>query len=231
VAVLVPVGASAGSTTGSANLSLSPTEGPVGTHFAATVVYSVPTCQEYSVDLFWDNNTYLASASDASSGQSCEVTLQAVVPSSAAAPAVHTVTALTHPRGVAAGGGPGPSATASFRVTQPTVTTTSHSASTTMSVARPVSSTSATETTDGTSPTDQPSPGASDAGLAQGDLPAEGSASMSSGAPSPSGDAPAPLITAPSAATGGSDWVPPLIVALLVGVSGGAVVVARRRSR
>jgi len=229
VAVLVPVGAAAGTSTGSANLSLSPAQGPVGTHFAATFVYSVPTCQEYSVDFGWDNNTYLGSASDGSSGQSCKVTLQAVVPSSASA-ATHTVTALAHPRGTAVGAGPGPSATASFRVTQPAAgSTTSQGTSTTLSVARSTSTTWSSATTVTTATTDPQSPAGPDAALAQGNLPADGSSSTSSAAQSLNGDATVPLATAPPAATGGSGWLIPLVVVLLVSVSGCGVIVMRRR--
>jgi hypothetical protein len=119
-AAVMPLQAAAGTTTG-AQLRLSPASGQPGSHFTATYTYSVSRCDLYGVGLWWDDPHYttpLGSGADQSTGQLCEVSIDAVVPDTDANPGTtYPVHAYTSPRGVSADGGPGPSGTAAFAVT------------------------------------------------------------------------------------------------------------------
>jgi hypothetical protein len=119
-AAVAPLQATAGTTTGP-QLRLSPASGQPGSHFTATFTYSVSRCDLYSVGLWWDDPHYttpLGAGSDQSTGQFCEVSIDAVVPDSDANPGTtYPVHAYTSPHGASVDGGPGPSGTAAFAVT------------------------------------------------------------------------------------------------------------------
>lgn len=119
-AALLPAGAGAGTTTGP-QLKLSPATGAPGSHFTATFTYSVSRCDLYAVGLWWDDPNYtkpIGGGQDNSSGQLCQVSIDAVVPTDHATPGTtYPVHAYSNPRFVSAGGGPGPSGSATYAVT------------------------------------------------------------------------------------------------------------------
>jgi hypothetical protein len=119
-AAVVPFQAAAGTTPGP-QLRLSPASGQPGSHFTATFTYSVSRCDLYDVGLWWDDPHYttpLGAGADQSSGQFCQVSIDAVVPDADANPGTtYPVHAYTSPRGASVDGGPGPSGTAAFAVT------------------------------------------------------------------------------------------------------------------
>lgn len=119
-AACFPVSAAAGTTT-EAQLKLSPASGPSGSHFTAIFTYSVTRCDFYSVGLWWDDPNYtrpLGVGSDTTTGQSCQVSIDAVVPADhAVVGTTYPVHAYASPRNASLGGGPGPSGSAAYTVT------------------------------------------------------------------------------------------------------------------
>jgi hypothetical protein len=120
--VFLPLHVTAGTTSGG-QLRLSRDSGPAGTHFTATFTFSVSRCDLYSVGLWWDDPHYttpLGAGGDRSSGQLCQVSIDAVVPADHASPGTtYPVHAYTSPRGASVDGGPGPSGASAFAVTEP----------------------------------------------------------------------------------------------------------------
>jgi len=122
-AALWPVIHAGAGTTSGGRLVLSPATGAPGSHFTATFTYSVSRCDLYGVGLWWDDPHYttpLGGASDSSTGDLCQVTIDAVVPSADADPGTtYPVHAYTSPHGASVDGGPGPSGTAQYTVAAP----------------------------------------------------------------------------------------------------------------
>lgn len=79
----------AGASTTSGDLALSPAHGAPGSHFTATFSFTEAPCDAYTVAFFWDpsNRAMSLGQVDASgAGPTCQVSMDLVVPSSDAAP-------------------------------------------------------------------------------------------------------------------------------------------------
>jgi hypothetical protein len=145
VAVAMPLHAAAGTSTGP-RLVLSPAQGGLGGHFAATFTFSVAVCNRYAVQLYWDASApdWIGSAQPTNSDQNCQVTIQAAVPSTAHPGTTYTVRAEAHPvisSGTAVSSTSDPQGTATYEVTQPPPGTSSPSPSqSAQSSARPTGS-------------------------------------------------------------------------------------------
>lgn len=127
--VAAPLHATAGTTTGP-RLALTPNQGGLGSHFTATFSYTVPACDEYEVQLIWNPAApqLIGTAHPTNSGQACQVTIPATVPSNAEPGITYAVAAAAHlatPNGTGGWSSNDPQASAPYAVTRPPSTTTS----------------------------------------------------------------------------------------------------------
>jgi hypothetical protein len=193
--VFLPLHVTAGTTSGG-QLRLSPDRGAAGTHFTATFTFSVSRCDLYSVGLWWDDPHYttpLGAGEDRSSGQLCQVSIDAVVPADHASPGTtYPVHAYTSPRGASVDGGPGPSGASAFAVTEPQSTGGGGAPTTTSAAATaqpgPTGGTAGNTSTDARAQSSAAAQAASaaDAGAAAASAsspPSDGTAALASPAP------------------------------------------------
>jgi hypothetical protein len=215
-AVAVPLQAAAGTDVGG-HLMLTPAQGVQGSHFTATFSYSGAICNRFTVDFWWDSTHLVGSGQDPSSGQSCVVSINAVVPSNDAQPGTsYTITATSRAlSGASIDDGPGPTATAAYEVLHASSGATAPASQPAQPPAntstRPSSSQSA-DATSAASTEDQST--TLTAGAATDTSSATSSSATSSAAPTPPAVARVPLILKTPLTPGGSGGLVASIIGL-----------------